>query len=94
VNNFPPSVTTQDSTVELGSDFALQGRFSVSDIDPGSVVTKYRFRDSNTAAQSGYFTLSGVRWQQGLALEVNAADLHKVSFGGANKQRVHYRRGI
>lgn len=83
VNNFPPSVTVLDTTVELGKDFGLQGRFSVSDIDPNSVVTKYRFRDSNTSAQSGYFTLDGVKWQQGLVLEINAADLHRVKYRSA-----------
>lgn len=83
MNNFPPSVTVIDSTVELGSVITMDGRFTVDDIDPDSVVTRYRFRDSNTAAQSGYFLLDGVPWQQGLILEVDASDLHRVTYRSA-----------
>ncbi len=83
MNNFPPTVTALNSTVQLDQEISMQGRFSVGDIDPGSVVTKYRFRDSNTAAQSGYFSFNGQRWQQGLVLEINASDLSKVKYHSA-----------
>ncbi len=80
VNNFPPFVSVFDSTVQLGQQISLAGRFSVSDIDPNPVVTRYRFRDSNTSPQSGYFRFRGQVWQQGLILEVSAADLVDVTY--------------
>lgn len=80
MNNFPPTVTVLDSTVQLGQEISLLGRFSVDDIDPDSEVLMFRFRDSNTSPQSGYFTYQGGPWQQGLVLEISSADLADVTY--------------
>jgi serralysin len=82
-NNFPPSVFADDATVELNQTISPNGRFRVEDVDPNSVVTRYRFRDSVTTPQSGYFTFDGVPWQQGTVLEVAAADLFRVGYRSA-----------
>ncbi len=80
MNNFPPTVTVLDSAVELGQEISVLGRFSVSDIDPNPQFTRFRFRDSSTSPQSGYFKFRGQVWQQGLVLEVSAADLADVTY--------------
>ncbi len=82
-NNFPPTVFADNATVELNQTIAPNGRFTVDDVDPNSVVTRYRFRDSVTTPQSGYFTFDGVPWQQGTVLEVAAADLYRVRYRSA-----------
>jgi hypothetical protein len=79
-NNFPPQVVVADRTVEIGTQFAVQNTFNVSDLDPGSSITEYRFRDGNAAATTGYFIVNGVVKPAGVWFTVSAAELNKVFY--------------
>jgi hypothetical protein len=79
-NNFPPTVTVFGANVELGDSVLLSQVFSVSDVDPGSVVTRFRFRDSSTDPESGFFTFAGVPVQQGVVIEKPWSDLSQVRY--------------
>lgn len=79
-NIFRPNVTLLENRVEIGRKLAFRSMFTVSDFDQGSVVTKYRFRDNNLAAYSGFFTVAGVRQVAGAWIEVNASQVHTVRY--------------
>ncbi len=79
-NNFPPTVFVDDRTIQLVQFIPIHTAFTVSDIDPNSTVTRYRFRDSNTTAQSGFFSLSNVANPQGQVLEIDASLLFEVKY--------------
>ena len=82
-NVFPPTVFAEDETVQLGSSFAFHTSFAVSDFDPDSEVVRYRFKDLNASAQSGFFSVKGVNQTQGVAFEVDAALLFEVFYNGS-----------
>ncbi len=73
-NNFPPTVTVFDTPVELGRSIALSELIQVTDLDPNPSIELLRFRDNDTAPQSGFFTYRGNQIQQGLLFEVPYAD--------------------
>lgn len=79
-NNFPPTVTILGETVELGDTIALSQLFSVSDIDPNSVTTAFRFSDRGLANQTGRFSVNGTFVQQGLVIELPWDQLHTVRY--------------
>ncbi len=79
-NIFRPNVTLLENRVEIGRKLAFRSMFTVSDLDQGSVVTKYRFRDNNSANYSGFFTVAGVRQVAGAWIEVHASQVHTVRY--------------
>lgn len=82
-NLFPPKVTVKDTFVQLGNASSFASMFTVADLDPGTVITKYRFRDNSTLATSGYFTLNGVRQNANVWIEIDASQLANVFFHSA-----------
>ena len=84
-NNFPPTVQVTGGNVELGDTILLSSMFEVSDVDPDSVVTKIRFRDSSTAATSGVFidNVTGIAYGQGQVIEIDYSDLFRISYRAA-----------
>lgn len=82
-NLFPPKVTVFDTPVQLEQDVAFSSLFSVADLDPGTVITKYRFRDNGSAATSGYFTLNGVKQAANVWIEIDASQINNVFFQSA-----------
>jgi serralysin len=79
-NLFPPKVTVHDSVVELGKKISLASMFSVSDLDPNTTITKYRFRDNSGVAITGSFEINGVVQPANVWFEINAADLSKIFY--------------
>lgn len=82
-NLFAPKVTVFDTPVELGQDVGFSSLFSVADLDPGTVITKYRFRDNSASATSGYFTLNGIKQAANVWIEIDASQITNVFFQSA-----------
>ena len=82
-NIFPPKVTVFTSAVELGKRLAFSGMFSVADLDPLTTITRYRFRDNDGAAASGFFLHNGVRKAANVWFEIDASQLANVFFQSA-----------
>ena len=83
VINTPPVLTTSDVTLSVGGSVAAVSAFTYFDAENDPAVT-YEFWDSGPAASSGYFAIGGVRQPEGMAIEVDAADLGQVTLvGGA-----------
>jgi Peptidase M10 serralysin C terminal len=70
-----PVVTTQDTTILLGTTVLLTDLFSFSDAD-GDPPTRIRFRDNNNNTDSGYLTFNGVVQPPNTVLTYNWADRH------------------
>ncbi len=82
-NLFPPKVTVFTSFVELGKRLAFSSMFSVSDLDPVTTITRYRFRDNNGTAASGFFLQNGIRKASNVWFEIDASQLASVFFQSA-----------
>jgi hypothetical protein len=79
--NRAPVVTTYNQTVKQGQ--SITPNFSVSDAD-GDKITRYAIYDGNSASNSGYFTIDGVKQQASRIIYVDANQLSKVKFVGGS----------
>lgn len=70
-----PIVTTQDTTILLGTTVPLTDLFTFSDAD-GDPPTRIRFRDNNNNTESGYLTFNGVVQPPNTVLTYQWADRH------------------
>ena len=74
MNLFPPNVTANDTTVQIGDTALFSSLFVATDLD-GDDITGFRFRDNNGTTTSGFFTLRGVIQPSNVFIEVGAQDL-------------------
>ncbi|AFY83838.1 DUF4114 domain-containing protein [Oscillatoria acuminata] len=82
VLNRAPEVTTYNQTVNRSE--SIIPYFTVTDAD-GDTITRYALYDGNTHANSGYFTIDGVKQEAGQIIYVDANQLSQVEFiGGAS----------
>lgn len=79
-NQFPPRVTIEDTSVELGRQFLFRNSISVEDLDPDSTVVRYRFRDNNATASSGFFVFQGERVDANIWFTVEASELNQLFY--------------
>jgi hypothetical protein len=84
--NHAPVVTVIPANGHLQGDvIAASSLFTATDPD-GDQITQYTFRDSNMAANAGYFIVDGVKQANGTTITVAASDLANVSYvAGAGK---------
>jgi hypothetical protein len=77
--NTRPEIVGRDGEIVIGGSIAVADLFKASDPD-GDVIERYEFRNGTRDAQSGYFTVAGVRQAAGSAFTVAAGQLGSVRF--------------
>ncbi len=82
-----PVVSGNDTGLTLNSTVAVSSLFSVTDAD-GDAVKTYQFWDSNGAASSGHFLLSGAIQPAGQAITIDASQFGAMSFQAASSPQV------
>lgn len=93
-----PVVSPINEVVRLGESISVTSLFSVTDLD-GDEIVEYGVLDSDSAADSGYFTLDGVQLSAGVFHAIaaeNLADLryHAGSVIGSETLRFRASDGI
>lgn len=78
-NFFAPGVTVADTSVEIGLSFKLTSILEISDLD-GNPIVAYRFRDNNSGATTGRFTVGGTIIDGNVWTTVDAADIGTVRY--------------
>jgi hypothetical protein len=81
MNLFPPNVEAISTSVEIGDSVLFKNMFEASDLD-GNPIVIFRFRDNNSAATSGYFSIRGVRQASNAFIEVGLNDIDFVRYHG------------
>lgn len=79
-NFFPPTVTANAGTVEIGKQILLSSLFEATDLDANSEIVSVRFRDNGTEAFGGYFVDNGVRQTANVWHEVDFADVDRIRY--------------
>ena len=79
MNFFPPNVTANQVTVQIGDSLPFARLFEASDLD-GNAITAFRFRDDNATSVSGFFTVNGVVQASNVFFEVDASELSTVRY--------------
>ena len=79
-NTNPPLVQTEPNVVGINDTIQFSALFSVSDPDPMSEVTLYRFRDNGSGG--GNFEINGIRQATNTWIEITAAQLAAVTYRG------------
>ena len=82
-NMYRPETTAFNINSRLGRVIAAESMFAYSDQD-GNTLKSVGFLDTGTAADSGYFTINGVRQDAGSYFFVPAAELGSVKYNVAN----------
>ena len=77
MGNQKPVLTASDGKIKSGSSVSVSNLFAATDAD-GDTIQFYSFLDNTSAANSGYFTLDGVKQDAGTNIKVSAGDLGKL----------------
>ena len=79
----PPIVDPIDSTVFVNSPIAAANLFSAFDAD--DLIEFYTFSDFRSGANTGYFALDGVAFQNGSTFTIPASDLSGLKYIGGSQ---------
>jgi len=83
VPNTRPQVTVPDRSFNTNQSLAVSTLFNATDAE-NDAITEYRFSDAGEGANSGYFSLNGVRQNPNTLITVAAANLGALQWvGGA-----------
>lgn len=83
-NRFNPMVEAFETELVLGQSIGASQLFSFEDLDPNT-MKRVGFIDEGVAANSGYFTVNGVKQVAGTMFWVDAEDLNTVAFNAATQ---------